>query len=98
MPGDRLSLGVELQQLLRHVAHRLLDARLGLLPRRAAEAVERGAAAAGEFLNEVEPLDGHEELVVAVIAKLEKFLDIDLLEADELTDAVIDVDDQVADL
>ena len=72
--GHRLALGVELQQLLRHVAHRLLDARLGLFPRRAAEAIERGTAAAGVFLNEVEPLDGDKQLVVAVIAKLEKFL------------------------
>jgi hypothetical protein len=74
MAGDGLSLGVELQQLLRHVAHRLLDARLGLLPRRPTEAIERGTAAAGVFLNQIEPLDGNEQLVVAVIPKLEKLV------------------------
>ena len=47
---------------------------------------------------------GHEQLRVGVIAELEKLLhdvavaDRDLLEADELADAVIDVNDQVADL
>ena len=43
MARDRLARGVELQQLLGHVAHGLLDARLRLLPRRAAELVERRA-------------------------------------------------------
>ena len=49
-----------------------------------------GLRAAGVFLNEVEPLDRDEELVVAVIAQLEKLLhdvavaDRDLLQADEL--------------
>ena len=38
-----LARGVELEQLLGHVAHRLLDARLGFLPGRAAEPVERRA-------------------------------------------------------
>ncbi len=110
MTRDRLALRVELQQLLRHVAHRSLDARLGFFPSRAAQAIERGTTAAGVLLNEVEPLDRDEELVVAVIAKLEKLLRvcrrarqgpprrIDLLQADKFADAVIDVNDQVADL
>ena len=43
MARDRAAGGVELQQLLGHVAHLLLDARLRLLPGRPAELVERGA-------------------------------------------------------
>ena len=100
----RLARGVELEQLLGHVAHGLLDLGLRLLPGRAAEAIERRLRAAGVFLDQVEALDGHEQLGVAVIAQLEELLDDvaagdgDLLEADELADAVIDVDDQIADL
>ena len=72
--GHGLALRVELQQLLGHVAHRLLDARLGLLPGRAAEPIERRPRAAGVLLNEVEPLDRDEQLVVAVVAELEELL------------------------
>src|SRR5436189_5738816 len=72
--GNGLALRVELQQLLGHVAHRLLDARLGLLPRRAAKSIERRACAARVFLNEVEALDGNEQLVIGVIAQLEEFV------------------------
>ena len=103
-PGDGLARGVELEQLLGHVAHGLLDLGLGLLPGRAAEPIERRLRAAGVFLDQIEALDRHEQLRVAVIAQLEEFLhdvaagDGDLLEADELADAVIDVDDQIADL
>ena len=54
------------------------------------------------LLNEIQPFDRHEQLVVAGVAELEKLLrgvgDTDLLETDEHSDAVIDVDDQVADL
>ena len=54
------------------------------------------------FWTRIEPLDRHEQLVVAGVAELEKLLhavaDADLLEADEHADAVIDVDDEVADL
>ncbi len=96
----RLARGVELEQLLGHVAHRLLDARLGLLPRRAAEAIERRARGAGVLLHEIEPLDRDEQLVFAGVAELHELLrleaDVDALEADEETDAVIDVDDEVA--
>ena len=63
-----------------------------------------GFAAAGVLLDQIEALDRHEQLVVAVIAELEELLDDvaaadgDLLQADELADAVIDVDDEIADL
>ena len=97
-----LARGVELEQLLGHVAHRLLDARLRLLPGRAAELVERRLGAAGVLLNEIEPLDRDEELVFAVVAKLHELLDVrtdfDPLQPDEHADAVIDMDDEVADL
>ena len=82
----------------------LLDLVLGLVPGRAAEPIERRLRSAGVFLDEIEALDGNEELVVAVVAELEELLndvavaDGDLLEADELADAVVDVDDVVADL
>ena len=61
----RLARGVELEQLLGHVAHGLLDAGLGLLPGRAAEPVERRARGAGVALDQVETLDRDEQLVVA---------------------------------
>ena len=102
MAGDGLAGGVELQQLLGHVAHRLLDARLRLFPRRAAEPVERRAGGAGELLDEVEPLDRDEELVLAGVAELHELLvveaDRDPFQADEQADAVVDVDDEVAGL
>ena len=98
----RLARGVELEQLLGHVAHGLLDARLGLLPGRAAQAIERRPGRAGVLLNEIEPLDGDEQLVFAGVAKLHELLrlepDVDPLESDEDADAVVDVDDEVAGL
>ena len=97
-----LARGVELEQLFGHVAHRLLDARLGAFPRRAAELVERRLRGAAVLLDEVEPLDRNEQLVFAEIAQLHEFLhgvaDADLLEPDEPPDAVIDVHDEVVDL
>ena len=72
--GHGLARGVELEQLLGHVAHRLLDARLRALPRRAAEAIDRRLRRAGVLLDEIEPLDRHEQLVVAGVAQLEEFL------------------------
>ncbi len=97
-----LARGVELQELFGHVAHGLLHARLGLGPRRAAQPIERRPAAARVLLHEVEPLDRHEQLVVAVIPQLEELVravaDADLLQADELADAVVHVDDEIAHL
>ncbi len=77
---------------------------LGLLPRGAAQPVERRTRATGVLLHEVEPLDGDEQLVVAVVPKFEELAarlraaDAELLEAHELADAVVHVHDQVADL
>ena len=61
-----------------------------------------GPRRAGVLLDQVEPLDRDEQLVLAGVAELEELLrrrpDVDLLQADEHADAVIDVDDEVADL
>ena len=100
--GDRFARRVELEQLLRHVAHRLFDPAFGSFPRCAAEAIDGRPRGARVLLNEVQPLDRHEELVVAGVPQLEKFLhrvaDADLLEADERPDSVVDMNDKVADL
>ena len=100
--GHGLARGVELEQLLRHVAHGLLDFRLGALPRDAAQLVDRRPGGAGVLLDEVQSLDGHEQFVVARVAELEKLLlavaDPDLAEANEHADAMVHVHDQVADL
>ena len=104
MARHGLARGVELEQLLGHVAHGLLDPGLGLLPGGAAQPVERRLRPAGVLLDEVQPLDRHEQLRLAVVAQLEELLHHvavrhrDLLEPDELADAVVDVDDEVADL
>ena len=60
-----------------------------------------GRERAAVLLNEIEPLDRDEKLVLARVAELHELLrrlaDVDALEADEHADAVIDVDDQVID-
>ena len=65
------------------------------------EAIERRPRGAGVLLNEIEPLDGDEELVVACVSQLEEFLhgvaDANLLQTDERPDAVVDVNDEIAD-
>ena len=100
--GHRAARGVELEQLLGHVAHGLLDARLRLLPCRAAKLVERGTRGAGELLNEIEALDRDKELVFAEVAELHELLrlhaELDPLQSDEHPDPVIDVDDEIPDL
>ena len=97
----RLARGVELEQLFGHVAHGLLDAGLRLFPGRTAKPVERRARGSGVTLDQVEAFDRHEELVVARIPELHELLrldaHLDALESDEHTDAVIDVDDEIAD-
>ena len=92
--------GVELEQLFGHVAHGLLDSALRALPRRAAQLVERRLGSAAVLLDEIEALDGNEQLVVAGIAQLHELLhgvaDADLLQPDELPDAVVHVDHEIA--
>ena len=99
---DRFSRGIELQQFLGHVAHGFLHARLGFVPRRAAQTIERRGGAAGVFLDEIEPLERNEELVVGRVPEFHELLrlrsrhDRQPLQPDELPDAVVCVDDQVA--
>src|SRR5262249_17996680 len=106
---DGLARSVELEELFRHVAHGLLHAALGFFPSGAAKSIERRIGAAGVLLDEIEPLERDEELVVAGVAKLHELLlagfavrvrrtGRELLEADESTDAVVDVDDEITDL
>ena len=61
-----------------------------------------GRGGAGVLLDQVEPLDRDEELVVAGVAELHELLrlepDVDPLEPDEHADAVVDVHDEIADL
>ena len=66
--------GIELQQLLGHVAHGLADAGLGPLPARAAQAIERRILAPGVLLDQVELVDRHEQLVPAGIADLHQLM------------------------
>ena len=61
-----------------------------------------GPGRARVSLHEVQPFDGHEQLVFAGVAKLHELLrlqaDVDALEPDEEPDAVVDMDDEVAGL
>ena len=99
---DCLARRIELEQLFGHVAHGFLDLRLGTFPGRAAEPIDGRLCRAGVLLNEIEPLDGNEQFVVARIMQLDEFLlvvaDADFLQANEDADAVVDVDDGIADL
>ena len=102
--GHGLALGVELQQLFGHVAHGLLDAGLRLLPCRAAQAIERRSRPAGVLLDKVQPLNRDEQLVLTRVSQLQELLlrvagaaNPELFQADELADAVVNVDDEVAD-
>ena len=99
-----LTLGVELKEFVGHVGHGFLDASLGLGPLLGAEFVEhgRGASVGGAvFLDEVEAREGHVE--TGLIGELEDHeLDgdavlLNLFEADVTADAVLDMDDVVAD-
>ena len=60
-----------------------------------------GRDGAGVLLDEIEPLDRDEELVLARVAELHELLrrraDVDALETDEHADAVVDVDDEIVD-
>ena len=107
MSGDGFPRRVELEELLGHVAHGLLHARFCFLPGGATQPVQRGRRAPGVFLDEIEPLERNEELVVAGVAELHELLlgrsggrridgpDREPLQPDESADAVVDVDDEV---
>src|SRR5579859_2747444 len=101
MSRDRLARRVELEQLLRHVAHGFLDLGLGAFPRRAAKTIDRWSGRAGVLLNEIEPLDRDKQLVFTGITQLEEFLNAvsnpDLLQPDEHANPVVDVNNEVPD-
>ena len=102
VPLNRLPRRVKLQQLLRHVAHRAPDARLGPLPRRPTKPIERRLSSAGVLLHAFEPFDRHVQLVLTGVPELDELMhvlpDDDLLESCEDPDAVVDVYDRIADL
>ncbi len=96
--------GVQLQELFGHVAHGLLHPGLGFFPGRAAELVEGRRRSARVLLNEIEPLQWNEQLVVAGVVELHELLhrlawhDRESLQSSEPADPVVHVHDQVADL
>ena len=96
------ALRVELQQLVRHVAHFGFDARLACGPRGAAQPVERRRrfARAAIFLHQVHARQRHVQLGVARVFEQHEValllaLD-DLAEAQKLPDAVRDVHHVIA--
>ncbi len=101
--GDA-ALGVELQQLVGHVAHFGFDFGLALGPGGAAEAVERrsGFAAAAVFLDQIHAGQRHVELGIAGVFEQHEvallFALHDFAEAQETADAVSGVDHEVAGL
>ena len=104
VPLHHLPRGVELEQLVRHVAHRLLDRGLRARPGRAAELVELRlrVRAAGVLLDEIEVLHRHQQLAAAGVLDLHHFAlgrpERNALQPVKAPDAVIDVDDVVAHL
>ena len=103
MSLHHLPRGVELEQLVGHVTHRLLDGRFRACPGRAAESVEfrLRVSAARVLLNEIQILHRHQQLAAAGVLDLHHFAFVrserNPLEPKESSDAVIDVHDEVAD-
>ena len=102
--GLRLALGVEAEELVRHLADGLLHAGLRLRERHAAEAIDLRLSrlTAGEFLDLVEAIDREVELVAPGVFDHEQIdgepADVTVDETGIPTDAVLDVDDVVADV
>ena len=101
MARQRLPGGVQLEQLLGHVAHRLADALLGLLPARSPQLVERCVGSAGVLLQQVELFHWDKQLVASGVAQLDEFLCgtsavvAEVAETDERADAVLYVNHMV---
>ena len=95
----RHALRGDAHELVRHVAHALLQPRLAGLPADAAEPVEfaRLGAVARQKL---EILDRQEQPVAAGVMDLQAIMRrarrLDGLQADEAADAVVDMDDEIA--
>ncbi len=102
MALDELPFGVEIEQVVRHGFHRLPHLALGSVPVARTQALQprRRIAAADVFLNAVEVLDRHEQLVAICVLELHVLALLSVLahqpHAGETPDAVVDVDDQVA--
>ncbi len=97
--GAGQALGGDAYEFARHLAHALLEARLARLPARPAEPVEfAGLRAVARQKFEV--LDRQEQPVAAGVVDFEAVVRrarrLDRLEADEASDAVVDVDDKIA--
>ena len=103
VPLDELPFRVELQKLVGHVAHRALGLRLRLVPAESAQAVEHRLVPLGAriALHQVEPLDGHVELRLVGVGEQHELAfapaEFERLKAAEARDAVVYVDDVVAD-
>ena len=93
----------ETQELGRHFAHRFLDARLAPSPGTSTQAIEPGTdigITAGIFLDQIRPLDRHQQRVAALVGEGQHF-ELSALyrhpsEACETPDAVVHVHDQVS--
>ena len=101
-PSRHLALRVELQQLIRHVAHFGFDARLGLLPGGAAQTVERRRALtrAAILLDQIHARERHVELRFARILQQHEVARLlalrDRPDPKKLADAVRGVDHEIA--
>ena len=99
---DRLPPGVELEELPGDGLDGLPGPGLGLLPGDRAQLVEgrHDVADLGELLDEIQVLDGHEELVVVAVEDLDELpalpVHLDPLQAVEDADPVIRMDDEIA--
>ncbi len=95
---------VQLQELVRHVAHRAPDGRLAAAPSGAAQTVEhrRHAFDSRVLLHEIESLDGEEQGLVVRVADVHELalrpFDRHALQALEEADAVVAVHDGVPEL
>ena len=101
---DELAVGIEVDQFLRHLLDVLLHPRGRFGPARAAQPVQAGRMALGPAvsLNLVEPVQRHVQRVAAVKFQNQiiavEVLHRETLEPSILGDAVLDVDDVVADV
>ncbi len=97
-----LALRVELQKLFGHVAHLGFDSRFGAVPGRAAHAVELrcGFARSAEALDQIHARERYIQLAAAGVFEQHVialgFALLNLFQADELSDAVLGMDDVIA--
>src|SRR2546430_7312856 len=101
---DKLAPRIEVQERARDLLDRLADFALGPIPLARAQSLQLGrrVAATDVLLHAVEVLDRHVQLVALGVLELHVFAPLTVLppqaHADEPSDAVIDMDDQVAGL